>query len=118
MPRSRASCEWAPELATDYLGDRTAFDAFIEYRTPDHRLHALGIETKLTESFSAKVHDREEYLLDARPQLAVAAGCRRARRGRRAQPALAGSPPGRHQAWSPYATSRSLVVHHSGETWS
>ena len=58
---TRVVLEWAPEPATAYLGDRTAFDAFIEYRTPDHRLHALGIETKLTESFSAKVYDREEY---------------------------------------------------------
>jgi hypothetical protein len=80
---TRVVLEWAPEPATDYLGDRTAFDAFIEYRTPDHRLHALGIETKLTESFSAKVYDREEY----RRWMRVHAG-------------------------SPYATSRLLVVHH------
>ena len=57
----RVALEWAPEPADAYLGDRTAFDAFIEYRTTDGRLCALGIETKLTESFSAKEYDGDRY---------------------------------------------------------
>jgi hypothetical protein len=53
--------EWAPQPAKNYLNDRTAFDAFIEYRTEDGQLSGLGIETKLTEPFSRKVYDRPEY---------------------------------------------------------
>jgi hypothetical protein len=37
------------------LGDRTAFDAYIEYRAGDRR-GFLGIETKFTDSFSPKVY--------------------------------------------------------------
>ena len=39
---TRVAIEWAPEPAADYLGDRTAFDAFIEYRSTAGRLCALG----------------------------------------------------------------------------
>jgi hypothetical protein len=53
--------EYAPSPASDYLDDRTAFDAFIEYRRPDGALAALGVETKLTEPFSQKHYDRPEY---------------------------------------------------------
>lgn len=58
---TRVEIEWAPQLATDYLNDRTAFDAFIEYRTENGQLVGLGIETKLSEPFSQKVYDRPEY---------------------------------------------------------
>jgi hypothetical protein len=58
---TRVAIEWAPEPADAYLGDRTAFDAYIEYRTTDGRLCALGIETKLTEPFSRKKYDGERY---------------------------------------------------------
>ena len=58
---TRVEIEWAPQPATDYLNDRTAFDAFIEYRTEDGHLVGLGIETKLSEPFSQKVYDRPEY---------------------------------------------------------
>ena len=53
--------EYAPEPASGYLDDRTAFDAFIEYRRPDGALAALGIETKLTEAFSGRHYDRPAY---------------------------------------------------------
>ena len=58
---TRVEIEWAPQPATDYLNDHTAFDAFIEYRTEDGQLVGLGIETKLSEPFSQKVYDRPEY---------------------------------------------------------
>jgi len=58
---TRVAIEWAPEPSDAYLGDRTAFDAFIEYRATDGRLCALGIETKLTEPFSQKKYDGECY---------------------------------------------------------
>jgi hypothetical protein len=58
---TRVEIEWAPQPATDYLNDHTAFDAFIEYWTQDGHLVGLGIETKLSEPFSQKVYDRPEY---------------------------------------------------------
>jgi len=58
---TRVEIEWAPQPATAYLNDHTAFDAFIEYRTEDGQLAGLGIETKLSEPFSQKVYDRPEY---------------------------------------------------------
>jgi hypothetical protein len=58
---TRVEIEWAPQPATDYLNDRTAFDAFIEYRTENGQLVGLGIETKLSEPFSQRVYDRPEY---------------------------------------------------------
>ncbi len=53
--------EWAPEPAGDYLGDGTAFDAYIEYSTTGGQRCALGVETKLTEPFSPKVYDGQHY---------------------------------------------------------
>ncbi len=50
--------EWAPEPAAEYLDDRTAFDAFIEYETQDERAGFIGIETKLSEPFSILPHYR------------------------------------------------------------
>lgn len=44
--------ERAPELATSMLDDRTAFDAYVEYRTFTGSRGFLGIETKYTEPFS------------------------------------------------------------------
>ena len=61
---SRVTCirfEWAPEPAAEYLNDRTAFDAFIEYETDGGRMGFIGIETKLSEPFSPKKYDRKEY---------------------------------------------------------
>ena len=58
---TRVALEYAPEPPEDYLGDRTAFDAFFEYKTKDGRLCAVGVETKLTEPFSQKEYDGERY---------------------------------------------------------
>jgi hypothetical protein len=44
--------EHAPPAAKQLLGDRTAFDAFVRYRTAGGASGFLGIETKYTEPFS------------------------------------------------------------------
>lgn len=53
--------EWAPMPAAEYLDDRTAFDAFIEYETQDDRAGFIGIETKLSETFSPRRYDQPAY---------------------------------------------------------
>ena len=53
--------EYAPEPKSEYLNDRTAFDAFASYERPDGQLGFLGIETKLTEPFSQKRYDSPAY---------------------------------------------------------
>lgn len=58
---TRVAIEWAPEPVEEFLGDRTAFDAFIEYETQSGQRCALGIETKLTEPFSQKEYDGDRY---------------------------------------------------------
>lgn len=51
--------EWAPPR-DEHLGDRTAFDAFVAYRTGG-RPGFLGIEVKYTEPFSPTPYDRPRY---------------------------------------------------------
>ena len=58
---SNVALEYAPEPAKDYLNDRTAFDAFVEYVDPAGRPGFVGIETKLTEAFSAKSYGSPFY---------------------------------------------------------
>ncbi len=53
--------EFAPEPECEYLNDRTAFDAFVEFVRPDGQRGFVGIETKLTEPFSQTHYDRPEY---------------------------------------------------------
>jgi hypothetical protein len=53
-------CEWAPPKH-EHLGDRTAFDCFIPLSSTAGESSFLGIETKYTEPFSPKVHDRPSY---------------------------------------------------------
>ena len=53
--------EWAPTPQADYLDDKTAFDAIIEYEASDGRLGFIGIETKLTEPFSVLEYQGEKY---------------------------------------------------------
>lgn len=53
--------EYAPEPNSEYLNDRTAFDAFVTYEQPDGGVAFLGIETKLTEPFSQKRYDGPAY---------------------------------------------------------
>ena len=53
-------CEWAPQPPSDFLGDRTAFDAIVFYEsTTGPRF--CGIETKYTEAFSLKEYDSARY---------------------------------------------------------
>jgi PD-(D/E)XK nuclease superfamily protein len=56
----RVECEWAPDKRS-HLNDRTAFDAFIEYRDAAGHRRFLGIETKYTEPFSPKEYDSDLY---------------------------------------------------------
>ncbi len=58
---SNVVLEYAPTPQEEYLNDRTAFDAYIEFLRPDGRLGFVGVETKLTERFSKKVYDSLEY---------------------------------------------------------
>lgn len=53
--------EWAPQPAAEYLNDCTAFDAFIEYETAHGSRAFIGVETKLSEPFSQKHYDSEQY---------------------------------------------------------
>ncbi len=53
--------EFAPEPACEYLDDRTAFDAFVEFIRADGKYGFVGIETKLTEPFSQKNYDTSAY---------------------------------------------------------
>lgn len=52
-------CEIVPSLV-EPLGDRTAFDAMLRYRTPDGPAF-VGIETKYTEPLSPKEYDNDRY---------------------------------------------------------
>jgi hypothetical protein len=51
--------EWAPRPAL--LGDRTAFDAYVEYETRSGEPGFLGVETKYTEPFSREEYPRAAY---------------------------------------------------------
>ena len=51
--------EWAP--CPHPLCDRTAFDAYVEYRTGEGEPGFLGIETKYTERFSPKRYEKTRY---------------------------------------------------------
>ena len=113
---TRVAIEWAPEPPDAYLGDRTAFDAFIEYRASDGRLCALGVETKLTEPFSQREYDGERYRRWMRAQNAPwrpgadatvhAIQHNQLWRDHLLAIAL------RHQPHSPYATTHLMLVRH------
>lgn len=47
--------EWAPTPRSDYLGNGSSFDAFIAYVDGAGELAFLGVETKLTESFTQAI---------------------------------------------------------------
>ncbi len=53
--------EFNPVPASAYLNDRTAFDAYVEWRRPDGQMAFMGFETKLSEPFSQKVYDGPNY---------------------------------------------------------
>ena len=52
--------EWTP-VGDHPLGDRTAFDAWVEYRTSENRRGFLGVETKYTEPFSQREYRNDKY---------------------------------------------------------
>jgi hypothetical protein len=52
--------EWAPDRA-EHLGDRTAFDAVVFYRSTSGAPGFVGIETKYTEPFSTTEYDVATY---------------------------------------------------------
>lgn len=54
----RIEVEWAPAQG---IGDRTAFDALVEYRTASGDLAFLGVETKYTEPFSTTEYTSDLY---------------------------------------------------------
>ena len=58
---TRVAIEWAPKPRQEYLGDNTAFDAFVEYEVTGGGLGFIGVETKLTEPFSQTHYDRPSY---------------------------------------------------------
>ena len=84
--------EWAPSPRGDYLDDRTAFDAVIEYEAADGQRGFIGVETKLTEPFL-----REGLRRGGVPSMddagrAVAYGCGEPSLRHRAQSVVAGPP--------------------------
>lgn len=113
---TRVAIEWAPQPPDAYLGDRTAFDAFIEYRAGDGQLCALGVETKLAEPFSQREYDGERYrrwmrVSDSpwRPEATSrvhAIAHNQLWRDHLLAIAM------RHQPHSPYATTRLMLVRH------
>ncbi len=58
---TRVLIEYAPEPAAEYLNDRTAFDAYVEYLDKNGKSAFTGIEVKLSELFSQKRYDRPAY---------------------------------------------------------
>jgi hypothetical protein len=53
--------EYAPAPQSAYLGDRTAFDAFVGYRRLGGTSAFCGIDVKLADSFSQFPYDRPRY---------------------------------------------------------
>ncbi len=53
--------EYAPQPASEFLNDKTAFDVYFEYFTEDADHGIIGVEVKFTEAFSQKVFDTSIY---------------------------------------------------------
>src|ERR1035438_949916 len=53
--------EYAPSPASEYLADRTSFDAFIDYERDTGGRAFIAVETKLTDSVSPERHDKPAY---------------------------------------------------------
>jgi hypothetical protein len=53
--------EYAPAAGKAALKDRTAFDAFVAYRTSSGSKGFLGVETKYTEPFSPTIYPANRY---------------------------------------------------------
>ena len=74
--------EWAPPPDV-HLKDRTALDAFVQYRTGGGRRAFFGVETKYTEPFSQRRYTSERYdaiTKDPASGFAAGAECRLANR--------------------------------------
>lgn len=54
-------CEYATQNPATYLGDRSAFDAYVEYCDRNGGRRFLGIETKYTEPFSQKEYSEHDH---------------------------------------------------------
>ncbi len=52
--------EWAPDPSL-HLGDKTAFDAYVQYRTSTGTRGFIGVETRYTENFTQREYDQPEY---------------------------------------------------------
>ncbi len=113
--------EYAPSPKSDYLDDRTSFDAFVAYVRPDGQPAFLGIETKLTDAFSEREYDRPTYRRltecepspwrrDAWPHL-VSSQWNQLWRNHLLVEALC-----RHRAAAPGTRGRLVLVHHPGDT--
>jgi hypothetical protein len=112
----RVAIEWSPTPAAEYLGDLTAFDAFMDYERADGTRAALGIETKLTDTFSQKPYDGQKYrrwmrgpsspFLDDKHVELQSPRHNQLWRNQLLATALS------DHASSPYALVRSAVVHH------
>ncbi len=57
----RVEFEYAPQPASEYLNDRTAFDAYFEYDAVNGGKGFIGVEVKFTEPFSQKEYDTDRY---------------------------------------------------------
>ncbi len=57
---TRVDVEWTPP-GDHPLGDRTAFDAYVEYRNSRNDRCFFGVETKYTEPFSQREYRTERY---------------------------------------------------------
>lgn len=53
--------EYAPLPANEYLGDKTAFDVFVDYRNESNQRGFIGIEMKYTETFSPTEYVTSRY---------------------------------------------------------
>ena len=58
---NKVMLEFAPDPASSYLNDRTAFDAFITFVDQNGQPGFLGVETRLVEAFSAKEYRSPRY---------------------------------------------------------
>ena len=60
---TRIEFEWSPGRGDiTYTGDRSAFDVYVEFLTPEHKKGFLGIEVKYHENLIGKASpDRERY---------------------------------------------------------
>jgi hypothetical protein len=57
----RIEIEYAPSPASEYLNDRTSFDAYIEFKTTSNEFGFLGIEVKYTEhAYKLKQGSKED----------------------------------------------------------